>query len=241
MDFVKLNFKKILGFTYIIFFLIGLVFVFTLFDVSDFTNYNFIRENRNSIIYYKENNFFFLTIIFFIIAVFWTLFLIPGLPTALFSGFVFGKWWGTLILVFANTLGAVTLYFIIKIFFSKMVEKKLASKFSKIIEIIKKNELFYFLCFRLIGGAGTPFPIQNILPVVFNMSIKNYFIATLIGIVPVSFISVALGSGIEKFIEQNTELSFKNIIFSPEIYFPILGFFILLLLSILVKKKIFNK
>ena len=68
--------------------------------------------------------------------------------------------------------------------------------------------------------------ISSPVKIVFNMSIKNYFIATLIGIVPVSFISVALGSGIEKFIEQNTELSFKNIIFSPEIYFPILGFFI---------------
>ena len=241
MNLNSLHLKLILGIIYLVIISIGLYFFFSVINIEDLRSYEFIRENKNIILKYKSENFLFLTIIFFVFSIIWVLFLGFVTPLIIFSGFVFGKWWGTLILVFANTLGAVTLYFIIKIFFSKMVEKKLASKFSKIIEIIKKNELFYFLCFRLIGGAGTPFPIQNILPVVFNMSIKNYFIATLIGIVPVSFISVALGSGIEKFIEQNTELSFKNIIFSPEIYFPILGFFILLLLSILVKKKIFNK
>ena len=53
------------------------------------------------------------------------------------------------------------------------------------------------MCFRFIGGGGTPFPIQNVLPVLFNMSAKNYITATLLGIIPTTFVTVALGSGIE--------------------------------------------
>ena len=57
------------------------------------------------------------------------------------------------------------------------------------------NNLFYnFL--DLIGGGGTPFPIQNVLPVIFNMSAKNYILATFLGTVPTTFVTTALGSGI---------------------------------------------
>ena len=96
------------------------------------------------------------------------------------------------------------------------------------------------MCFRFIGGGGTPFPIQNILPVLFNMSSKNYIIATLVGILPTTFVTVALGSGIEKIIDQNAELSFIPVIQSPEIYLPIIGFFVLLFSAFFIKKFYFK-
>ena len=97
------------------------------------------------------------------------------------------------------------------------------------------------MCFRFIGGGGTPFPIQNVLPVLFNMSAKNYIIATLLGIIPTTFVTVALGSGIEKIIDQNKELSFFPVIQSPEIYLPIIGFFIILIITFLIKKLYFKE
>ena len=97
------------------------------------------------------------------------------------------------------------------------------------------------MCFRFMGGGGTPFPIQNVLPVLFNMSAKNYIIATFIGIIPATFVTVALGSGIEKIIDKNAELSFLPVVQSPEIYFPIIGFFILLLIGFIIKKNYFKE
>ena len=96
------------------------------------------------------------------------------------------------------------------------------------------------MCFRFMGGGGTPFPIQNVLPVLFNMSTKNYIIATLLGIIPTTFVSVALGSGIEKIIDQNAELSFLPVVQSPEIYLPIIGFFIILIVAFTIKKFYFK-
>ena len=101
--------------------------------------------------------------------------------------------------------------------------------------IIDRNEIVYFMFFRFIGGGGTPFPIQNVLPVIFNMSIKNYIFATFLGLIPTTFVMTALGSGIENIIEQNAELDFLSVFLSPEIYLPILGFFIILILSFVLK------
>ena len=96
------------------------------------------------------------------------------------------------------------------------------------------------MCFRFIGGGGTPFPIQNVLPVLFNMPARNYIIATLLGIIPTTFVTVALGSGIEKIIEKNAELSFLPVIQSPEIYLPIISFFIILIIAFFIKKFYFK-
>ena len=118
--------------------------------------------------------------------------------------------------------------------------KKFVTKFSKFIEFFNKNEMVYFMFFRFIGGGGTPFPIQNVLPVIFNMSIKNYIFATFLGIIPATFVTTALGSGIENVIEQNAELNFLLVFLSPEIYLPILGFFIILILSFVLKNIFFK-
>ena len=181
-----------------------------------------------------------MTIIFFIITIFLNVLLTPMFLPTLIIGFIFGKWLGTLILIFGNTIGGVLLYLLAKTFFSELIKKKLAHRISKFINFFKRNELWYFMCFRLIGGGGTPFPIQNILPVIFNMTIKNYIIATFIGIVPAIFVVAALGSGIENIIDQNAELNFLSAFLSPEIYLPIIGFFILLIVSFFIKRFFFK-
>ena len=44
-----------------------------------------------------------------------------------------------------------------------------------------------------------------------------------------------------KLIEENDNLSYTSIIFNPEIYWPIIGFSVLLIISFLIRKKIFKK
>jgi len=240
MNFKSLDFKIYLGSAYLIVLLIGIFFLFSNFDISDLTSYKYIRENKDLILKYKENNFLFFLIIFFIITILLNLFLCPMFLPTVVIGFIFGKWLGTLILVFGNTIGATLLYLLAKVFFSELISKKFTTKFTKFIEFFNKNETMYFMFFRLMGGGGTPFPIQNLLPVIFNMTIKNYIIATFIGIVPAIFVVAALGSGIENIIDQNAELNFLSAFLSPEIYLPIIGFFILLIVSFFIKRFFFK-
>ncbi len=232
--------KFLFGSVYFLIILSVIFLIFSYIDYKDLTDYDLLRSNRDILFKYKNENFILISIIFFIGIIFWNLILGVATPIAVISGFIFGKWFGTLIVVLGNAVGTTLLYFLAKTFFSQFIQDKLNKKFSKFIKFINKNELLYYMFFRLIGGGGVPFAIQNVLPVVFNMSIKNYFIATLFGIIPTTFVAVALGSGIESVLEKNVELSFSSVFYSPEIYMPIIGFIILLLTAFLLKRIFFK-
>ena len=240
MDLRSLNLKLILGITYLVIISIGLYLLFSVVDIKDLTSYEFIRSNKDVILKYKTENFLFLTVIFFIFCIIWTLLLGFAMPLLIFSGFVFGKWWGILIVLVATTIGATLLYLLVGFFFREMIEEKLAPKFSKLRQFFIKNDILYFMSYRFIGGGGTPYAIQNIIPILFNMTEKNYIIATFVGSMPSMFVTVSLGSGIENIIDKNEKLSVLSVIISPEIYLPITGFFIILLVAFFIKKFYFK-
>ena len=236
----SLNLKLLIGIVYILIISIGLYFLFSAIDIKDLKSYEFIKQNKDIILKYKNENFLLLTAIFFIFSIVWVLLLGFAMPLLIFSGFVFGKWWGIVIVSTGTTIGAVLLYILAGFFFRETIKKKLAPKFSKLREFFNKNDILYFMCFRFVGGGGTPYAIQNILPILFNMSLKNYIIATFVGSMPSMFVTVALGAGIENVIDNNEQLSIFNVMNSPEIYLPIIGFFIILIIAFFIKKFYFK-
>jgi len=240
MNLNSLNLKILIGITYLVIISIGLYFLFSFVDIKDLMSYQFIRTNKNLILEYKNENFLFLTFVFFIFSIIWVLLLGFAMPLLVFSGFVFGKWWGILIVLTATTIGATALYILAGFFFKDIIEKKLAHKFSKLKEFFIKNDILYFMSYRFIGGGGTPYAIQNILPVLFDMRLKNYIIATFIGSMPSMFVTVAIGSGVENVIDKNEDLSIISVISSPEIYLPIIGFFAILVVAFFIKKIYFK-
>ena len=237
----SLNPKLILGIAYLVIISTGLYFLFSVVDLKDLLSYEFIKSNKDIILKYKSENFLFLATVFFVFSIIWVLFLGFATPLLAFSGFVFGKWWGILIVLTSTTIGATLLYSLVGFFFRDFIKQKLASKFSKLKEFYIKNDILYFMSFRFIGGGGSPYAVQNVLPILFDMSIKNYVIATFIGSAPSMFVTVALGSGIETIIDQNTTLSISTVLFSPEIYVPIIAFFIILIIAFLIRKFYFKQ
>jgi len=233
--------KLIIGATYLCIISFALYFLFSVVDIGDLMSYEFIKSNKDIILKYKNENFLFLGFVFFIFCIIWVLLLGFAMPLLIFSGFVFGKYWGILIVLTSTTIGASLLYMFVGFFFRETIKEKLAPKFSKLKEFFVKNDILYFMSFRFIGGGGTPYAIQNVLPILFDMSLKNYFIATLVGSLPSMFVTVALGSGIEKVIDENVELSISSVLLAPDIYIPLIGFFIILLIAIVIKKFYFKQ
>ena len=227
--------KITLGLVYLIIVSSFLFFFFTKFSIEEIKSYQFIQSNREYFFNLKEVNLIYTTLIFFFLSIIWVLLLGFGSPVALIGGFVFGKWLGTFVVVLSLSFGATFLYLFGSFFFKDLIKEKFLQKFKNLEYRFKKNEFMFFFLYRFVGGI--PFQIANLLPVLFNVSIKNYFLGTFLGITPQIFIYVALGSGIEKVIrENNTAPSIKNLFFSPEIYIPILGFLILVTITILVRK-----
>ena len=134
--------------------------------------------------------------------------------------------------------GFTTLYFS-KFFFTDLIYQKIEKRFSKYIELFKRNEFYYFFIYRFVGGLGIPFFLQNILPVIFNMKKSNYFFSSFLGFIPSFFILNTIGSGLNIYIKQAENFSFINLILTKEIYLPIAFFIIVVCVSTIIKKKIF--
>ena len=241
MNLKSLPFKIVTGTIYLIVLICFLSWVLFSVGIENLMDYDFIRSQKSTLDTYKENHFFYLAIVFFLFSVVWVWFLGLATPLLIFSGLIFGKWWGTIISVTSTTIGATLLYILAGYFFANIIEQKLSKKFNYLTHLFQKNELFYFMCFRFIGGGGTPYVIQNILPVLFNMKVKNYFFATFFGSIPTMFVTVAIGAGLGNIIKESDKLDFITIIQSPDIFLPLIAFFIILIVAFIVNKIYFKK
>ena len=233
--------KLFIGLSYLVLISLFLFLFFSKFSFQEITSYNFIREYRSYFIDLRNSNLFLVFLFFLIFTVLWVFpFLGFGSPIGLLGGFIFGKWIGTLVVVLGLSIGATLLYSFGNYFLKDLIRKKFLDKYKNLEIKFRDSEFFYLLIYRFIGGI--PWQISCILPTIFNVRIKNFFLATLIGIIPQIFLVVSIGSGLEKVIDQNTEVpSIKSIIFLPEIYFPLLAFFTLVLITIFLRKLFYKK
>ena len=230
--------KLFLGFAYILIVFVFLLIFFNNFSLKDFSSYELIRQNREALDNIKNSNIFLSSIIFLIGTIVWVLLLGFGSPVFLVGGFIFGKWLGTVLIVFGLSIGATLLYMFANYFLKDLVEEKFSPRFSNLTEKFRKNEFVFFLIYRFIGGI--PFFISNILPTIFNVRVKNFFFGSIIGMTPQLFVGASLGSGLSKILEENSEVpSFLELIFSPDIYLPILGILFLVLIGLFLKKKFY--
>ena len=68
----------------------------------------------------------------------------------------------------------------------------------------------------------------------------NYFLSSFFGFIPGFFIFNTIGAGLNSYIAKAENFSVTDLVFSPEIYLPIFMFSVLMILSLLIKKKFFN-
>ena len=232
--------KIIIGLCYLTLVSFFLLMFFSKFSIDEITSYDFIRDNRLYFQELKNSNLFLVSIIFLIFTILWVFpFLGFGSPIALLGGFMFGKWLGTIIVVIGLSVGATFLYMFGNYFLKDLIREKFLNKYENLERRFKKSEFYYLLIYRFIGGI--PWQLSCILPTIFNVKTINFFFASLIGIVPQIFLAVSIGSGLEKIIDQNSELpKITEVIFSPEIYIPRLAFFSLVLTTIFLRKSFYK-
>ena len=236
---MNLKLKLLLGAIYLICFSALMIIIFSNFDIKDLSDINFFKNNQQVLNDFKSKDIFLLLSLFSIFSIIWILLLGFGTPLALFAGFVFGKWIGTLISVVSLSVGATLLYFLANFFFKDFIKKKFSIKVEKFINLFNKNDFLYFTLFRFTGG-GLPFAVQNVLPIIFGMKIKKYFFSTLLGITPGLFIITSLGAGVGSYINKKDSIVWTELIKDPEIYFPILVFIVLLTIAAVINKFFFN-
>ncbi len=233
--------KIFVGLSYLVLLTVFLYLFFSHFSVQEITSYEFIKKNSSYFIELKKSNLFLVILVFFLLTILWVFpFLGFGSPVALMGGFILGKWIGTVVVVIGLSIGGTFLYIFGNYFLKDLVREKFLNKYQNLEIKFKKSEFFYLLVYRFIGGI--PWVISCLLPTIFNVRVVNFFFATLIGIIPQIFLAVSIGSGIEKLIDKNSEApGFFELISSSEIYIPLIGFFILVILGFFGRKIFYKK
>ena len=136
------------------------------------TSYEFIKSNRDFLTSIKESNYFLVSTLFLIFTIIWVMLL--GFATPIFFNrwFYFGKWIGSLLVIFGLSIGSTILYIFANYFLKDFIKEKFSIKFSNLNEKFKKNEFSFFLIYRFIGGI--PFFLSNVLPTLFNVKIRIF-------------------------------------------------------------------
>ena len=228
--------KIIIGLSYLVLLTIFVLLFFSKFSIQEITSYDFIKENRLYFLKLKNSNLFLISISFLILTILWVFpFLGFGAPISLLGGFLFGPWLGTIVVVLGLSVGATFLYMFGNYFLKDFIKEKFLNRFQKLETKFKNSEFIYLLIYRFIGGV--PWQLSCLLPTLFNVKVSNFFFATLVGIVPQIFLAVSIGSGLEKIIQGNSQIpNITDVIFSPDIYIPILAFIFLVLITIFLRK-----
>jgi len=232
--------KIILGLFYLMVVSLCLYIFLSKFTLEELTSYEFIKNNRDYFFSLKQANLFLISLVFLISTIVWVVMAGFALPLALLAGFIFGKWIGTFILIIGMTIGATILYMLGNYFFKEVIKEKFLNRFKNLEIKFKKSEFIYLLAYRFIGGI--PFSLSNVLPCIFNVRVSNFFLATLIGLTPQLFLVVSIGNGLEKIIEQNLETpQLTDLISSPDIYIPLVSFFLLVIFTVILKSFFYKK
>ena len=233
--------KLFIGLFYLILMALFLYYLFSRFSFQQLTSYDFIKDNIDYFSKLKKSNIFLLSLFFLIFTILWVFpFLGFGSPVALLGGFILGKWLGVIVVVLGLGIGATFLYIFGNFFLRDFVREKFLNKFKNLEMKFKKSEFIYLLIYRFIGGI--PWQLSCILPTIFNVKVRNFFLATLIGIIPQIFLVVSIGSGLETIINENLEPPrVIDIISSPDIYWPLFIFIFLVIITIFLRRLFYRK
>lgn len=139
----------------------------------------------------------------------------------LLGGFLFGKWLGTLLVVTGATIGASIIFTIAKTSLGESLRNKAGDLYNRVSKNMEENAFGYLLFMRLVPLF--PFVLVNIVPALFNVSLRTFVITTFVGILPGSFVFVNLGETLGDINALGDLVSTQTLL-----SFALLGFFALI-------------
>ena len=120
---LKKNIKFLLALTYILIIIVFLWFFFTQFSIQDFTSYEIIKKNRDTLNNLKNIKYFSFISDFLYSNNCLGFLLGFGSPIFLIGGFIFGKWVGTILVLFGLTIGSTLLYYFANFLIKDLIYK----------------------------------------------------------------------------------------------------------------------
>ncbi len=159
-----------------------------------------------------------------------------SLPAAslmtIIGGFLWGQWLGTMLVVISATFGGSILFLSARMASKELIAQKAGVWVKKMQHGFQENAFYYLLTLRLIPLFS--FFAINLVAAFLQIPFRTFFLGTLIGIVPGSFVYVSIGVALHDVI-QKPDIT-PNLILDPKILIALTGLGILALLPVIYKR-----
>ena len=170
----------------------GVVAAFFALDGQRYLTLDAVKANRDAMLRFTEAHFVAALVLGFVVYAGAVAFSLPGaLVLSLATGFVFGRWVGTALVVAAATTGATILFLAARYIFADAARRRLGALGERINAGFTENAFSYLLFLRLVPAF--PFFLVNLAPALTSVPLRTFVLATLVGIVPGTFVFVNLG------------------------------------------------
>jgi len=171
---------------------VGVIVEFFALGGQNYLTLDTVKANRDALLAFTGQHFAASLVIAFLIYAGATAFSLPGgLLLSLTMGFIFGRWVGTALVVVSATVGATLVFLAARYIFADAARRRLGALGKKINAGFTENAFNYMLFLRLVPVF--PFFLVNLAPAFTSIPLRTYVLATLIGIVPGTFVFVNLG------------------------------------------------
>lgn len=201
---------------------VGAVAAFFAFGGRRYVTIETLKANREALLGFTRSHYVSMVLIACAVYTASTALSLPvGLVLSLATGFLFGRWVGTAIIVASATLGATLVFLAARYLFADAARARMGGLAEKINKGFTEDSLNYLLFLRLVPVF--PFWLVNLAPAFTGIRLSTYVLGTAIGIVPGSFVFANLGQSLGR-IESVKGLLSKEAVAA----FALLGLFALL-------------
>ena len=145
------------------------------------------------------------------------------------GGLLFGTLFGGALAVLGSTLGAVVLFLAVRYHLADALATRAGGFLDRLRPKLNRDGFSYLLAIRLLPAF--PFWLVNIAAGLSGMRLLPYLAATLIGILPATFVYASIGTGIGEVLSAGGKPDL-TIVFSPHILGPLVAMAVLSLLPV---------
>ncbi|MBX2805148.1 MAG: TVP38/TMEM64 family protein [Hyphomicrobiales bacterium] len=162
----------------------------------DYVSLQKLAENREALSQYVSENLVLALLAFIGVYTAVVALSLPiAAPLTLASGFLFGWFPGGLATVLAATLGAVIIFVLARTALADTFARKAGPLLGKFREGFQEDAVSYLLFLRLVPLF--PFWLVNLAPALLGVRLRDYVIATFLGIIPGTFAFALTGAGLD--------------------------------------------
>jgi uncharacterized membrane protein YdjX (TVP38/TMEM64 family) len=210
----------------------GLVAFFAL-GLGEYLSFETLRQNRTWLLQQVEASATRAALAYMGVYILVVAFSLPGgAIMTITGGFLFGQWLGTAYVIVAATIGASVVFLAARTALGDLLRGRAGPFLQKMEAGFREDALSYMLVLRLVPAF--PFFIVNLVPAFLGVRLRDFVIATIVGIIPATFVYASVGAGLGSIFDDG-EFSAGDIL-TPEIVIGLLGLAALALLPVAYKK-----